>query len=124
MSAVLRAVAFVLVLPIRLYRLVLSPLLPRVCRFHPSCSVYAMGALSVHGPVKGLWLAVRRITRCHPFNPGGLDPVPGRDGVAAEELLRARSPWIATQLSAPPPPEVLALVPPEKVSPWTNKSAS
>ena len=64
--------------PIRAYRALLSPLLPRMCRFHPSCSVYALQALEEHGPVKGLWLAVRRLSRCHPFHPGGLDPVPPR----------------------------------------------
>jgi putative membrane protein insertion efficiency factor len=71
-----RAVVFVLLVPIRLYRALLSPLLPKLCRFHPSCSAYAMQALEQHGPVRGLWLAVRRLSRCHPFHPGGLDPVP------------------------------------------------
>jgi uncharacterized protein len=75
-SFISRAVVFALLVPIRLYRALLSPLLPRLCRFHPSCSVYAMGALQVHGPLKGSWLAVRRLSRCHPFHPGGLDPVP------------------------------------------------
>ena len=74
----MKALAFLLSLPVRLYRLLLSPLLPKVCRFYPSCSVYALGALEVHGPVKGLYLAARRILRCHPFHPGGLDPVPPR----------------------------------------------
>ncbi len=63
-------------LPIRLYRLLLSPLLPPSCRFHPSCSVYALQALQVHGPLRGLSLAARRLSRCHPFHDGGLDPVP------------------------------------------------
>jgi uncharacterized protein len=71
-----RVLALILSLPIRLYRLLLSPMLPRVCRFHPSCSAYALEALDVHGPFKGLYLMVRRLSRCHPFNPGGLDPVP------------------------------------------------
>ena len=71
-----RALVGVLLVPIRLYRALLSPLLPQVCRFHPSCSVYAMQALQEHGPFRGLWLAARRLTRCHPFHPGGLDPVP------------------------------------------------
>lgn len=109
MSLLARALAALLVLPIRLYRLALSPLLPRLCRFHPSCSVYAMGALSVHGPLKGAWLAARRISKCHPFHAGGLDPVPPRDGQPAQALLAQASPWIAAQLAAPPPPEVLAL---------------
>lgn len=70
--------AFLLSLPIRLYRLVLSPLLPRACRFYPSCSAYALTALEKHGAIYGSALTVRRICRCHPFNDGGLDPVPER----------------------------------------------
>ena len=73
-----RFFALLLLAPIRLYRALISPLLPRMCRFHPSCSVYAMGAIEMHGPVKGSWLAVKRLSRCHPFHPGGLDPVPPR----------------------------------------------
>lgn len=99
-----RPAVALLVAPIRLYRLVLSPFLPRVCRFHPSCSVYAMGALRVHGPVKGTWLALQRLSRCHPFHEGGFDPVPPKDGRPAEELLRAADPYVAKQLAAPPPP--------------------
>jgi putative membrane protein insertion efficiency factor len=71
-----RGVVLLLLVPIRLYRALLSPLLPKVCRFHPSCSAYAMQALEEHGPLRGLYLAARRLMRCHPFNPGGLDPVP------------------------------------------------
>lgn len=65
-----------LLLPVRLYRRVLSPVMPPVCRFYPSCSKYALEALTTHGPRKGSWLAARRLLRCHPFHPGGLDPVP------------------------------------------------
>lgn len=71
-----RLVAKLLVAPIRLYQLVLSPLLGPRCRFYPSCSAYAVEALTTHGPLRGSWLAVRRLLRCHPWNPGGLDPVP------------------------------------------------
>jgi putative membrane protein insertion efficiency factor len=71
-----RVLLFILLLPIRLYRALLSPLLPPVCRFHPSCSRYAMEALQTHGPWRGSYLAARRLLRCHPFHPGGLDPVP------------------------------------------------
>jgi putative membrane protein insertion efficiency factor len=91
--------ARVLLAPIRLYKAVLSPLLPPMCRFHPSCSVYAMGAITVHGPFKGLWLAMRRLGRCHPFNPGGLDPVPPRDGVDAATLVSRIDPQLGRRLS-------------------------
>lgn len=61
---------------IRVYQLALRPLLPPACRFVPSCSEYALEALHRHGLARGLWLAARRILRCHPFHPGGFDPVP------------------------------------------------
>ncbi|HZR34045.1 MAG TPA: membrane protein insertion efficiency factor YidD [Nevskia sp.] len=63
---------------IRTYQRLISPLLGPRCRFHPSCSHYALEAIERHGPVKGGWLALRRIARCHPLNPGGHDPVPDR----------------------------------------------
>ena len=63
-------------LPIHLYRWLLSPLLPPACRFYPSCSAYALQALKVHGPFRGSVLALRRLGRCHPLNPGGVDMVP------------------------------------------------
>jgi uncharacterized protein len=69
-------IARVLVLPIRLYQLLISPLLGPRCRFYPSCSAYAVEALQRHGAVRGSWLALRRLGRCHPWNPGGPDPVP------------------------------------------------
>jgi hypothetical protein len=61
---------------IRGYQLIVSPWLGPRCRFHPSCSNYALEALERHGAWRGSWLAVRRIGRCHPWNPGGFDPVP------------------------------------------------
>jgi uncharacterized protein len=68
--------------PIRAYRVLISPMLPNVCRFTPSCSVYALEALHSHGPVKGVWLTIRRLSRCHPITwlggSSGFDPVPKR----------------------------------------------
>jgi uncharacterized protein len=61
---------------IRAYRLLLSPWWGRSCRFTPTCSEYALEAIERHGSARGSWLAVRRIARCHPWQPGGFDPVP------------------------------------------------
>ena len=71
------AVVWLLSLPIRFYRLAISPWLPGACRYDPSCSQYALDALSEHGP-RGLLLAARRIARCHPWGGFGPDPVPPR----------------------------------------------
>ena len=65
---------------IRLYQRALSPLLGPRCRYYPSCSQYALEALEEHGLLRGLWLALKRIGRCHPLHPGGFDPVPQRKG--------------------------------------------
>lgn len=99
-----------LLLPLRFYKKVISPFLPPMCRFHPSCSVYAMGAIAVHGPFKGTWLAARRVTRCHPFNPGGFDPVPLKNGLSAEALLEKSEPEITARLNAPVHPSLVGLV--------------
>lgn len=66
----------IFVLPIRLYQLLISPLLPPACRFEPNCSRYAVDAILGHGVLRGSWLAISRIARCHPFHRGGHDPVP------------------------------------------------
>ena len=66
----------VLTTVIRLYQYLLSPLLPASCRYHPTCSQYALEAIRKHGAVKGVVLGLRRILRCHPFHRGGYDPVP------------------------------------------------
>ncbi|MFD0958677.1 membrane protein insertion efficiency factor YidD [Paenibacillus chungangensis] len=69
----------VLQAPIRFYRKVISPLKPPTCRFYPTCSMYALEAIEKHGAAKGGWLAAKRIARCHPFHPGGFDPVPDKE---------------------------------------------
>jgi len=61
---------------LRLYQLLVSPWLGNRCRFHPSCSQYTIEALQRHGLLRGSWLGLRRLLRCHPWNPGGFDPVP------------------------------------------------
>lgn len=61
---------------IRFYQIFISPLKPPTCRFYPTCSEYAIEAIQKKGPVKGTWLAIKRIAKCHPFHPGGYDPVP------------------------------------------------
>ena len=77
-----KAVGALLIAPIRLYRRFISPMLPPSCRFTPSCSQYAIAAIEIHGPLRGLMLAARRLTRCHPITwlggSQGYDPVPPR----------------------------------------------
>jgi putative membrane protein insertion efficiency factor len=66
-----------LIILIKGYRYFLSPVLPAQCRYYPSCSEYALEAVQRHGPLRGAWLGMCRILRCHPWHPGGYDPVPG-----------------------------------------------
>ena len=76
-TGILRKVfSFFLLVPIYFYRFCISPLTPPSCRFTPTCSAYALEAIKKHGPIKGLYLAVRRILRCHPWGGSGYDPVP------------------------------------------------
>lgn len=77
MSNLLRKLLlWLLLLPIYFYKSVISPITPPSCRYTPSCSTYAIEALKKHGPFKGLYLAIRRILRCHPWGGKGYDPVP------------------------------------------------
>lgn len=80
---------------LKAYRALISPLYGQVCRYHPSCSAYALGAVQQHGSVRGGWLAVRRVGRCHPWAAGGYDPVPehvGRAARAAQHAPASRDP--------------------------------
>lgn len=72
----MNAAQALLLIPLRVYKRVISPLLPPMCRFEPTCSVYTMQAIEKHGALRGAGMGVRRLFRCHPFNPGGWDPVP------------------------------------------------
>jgi len=72
-------ITFILILPIKIYQIVISPLFPGSCRFDPTCSYYMIKALKIWGPFKGLWLGIKRISKCHPWGDFGYDPVPERD---------------------------------------------
>ncbi len=76
MSRVSKCVVALLVLVIRCYQVLIRPFLAGSCKFCPTCSEYAVGAVSVHGVRRGLALALRRLSRCHPFSQGGIDPIP------------------------------------------------
>ena len=67
---------FLLVIPIKLYQILISPILGPNCRYHPTCSQYSIEAINKHGPFKGTWLAIKRISSCHPWGGSGHDPVP------------------------------------------------
>lgn len=88
-----RAIGAVLLVPVRLYRRFISPLKPApTCRFHPTCSAYAVTAIERHGPIVGTYLATKRVFKCHPLHPGGLDPVPPK---------RTRTPDVKVLSDAP-----------------------
>lgn len=79
---------YLLIFVVRAYQVVLSPLLPAACRYQPTCSHYAVEALEKHGALRGGWLAVKRIARCHPFRPGGFDPVPEPPSISSSTSRR------------------------------------
>lgn len=78
---------------LRAYKLTLSPLIGRQCRFLPTCSEYAAEALILHGPARGSWLAARRLCRCHPWGSSGYDPVPQPRGKVPEDKGPSRRTW-------------------------------
>ena len=75
MKYISRFFGFLVILPVRFYQKGISPLFPATCRFYPTCSAYFIQAVEKYGPIKGTWLGIRRILRCHPWNPGGYDPL-------------------------------------------------
>ena len=77
---------------LRGYQVWVSPAFPPTCRFYPSCSAYAIEALQVHGPLAGSWLTLRRLLRCHPWHPGGIDPVPPRRARSARNHQEEQAP--------------------------------
>lgn len=75
-AAIKKILSFPFIVLVRFYQICISPLKPATCRFTPTCSAYAIEALRKYGPIKGLWLAAKRIIRCHPWGGSGYDPVP------------------------------------------------
>ncbi len=73
-----KGLTYLLIVPVKIYQWMISPMLPGTCRYEPTCSQYAIEALQVHGPVKGLLMGTRRILSCHPWGGHGYDPVPPR----------------------------------------------
>lgn len=87
---------------IRTYQKVLSPLLGQRCRFYPSCSQYTLEAIQEWGLAKGTWLGMKRLSRCHPLNEGGFDPVPRRDGTVSDLESAQENPTADSNLQAQP----------------------
>jgi uncharacterized protein len=70
---------YIAIIPIKMYQYLISPLLGNHCRYYPTCSSYTITAIERFGIIKGMWFGIKRISRCHPFHPGGVDPVPEKD---------------------------------------------
>lgn len=97
-------VARFLLLLIRVYQLTLSPFIGNACRFEPSCSRYTAQCIEYHGALKGSWLGIKRIARCHPFHPGGYDPPPLPPGQTPQSgVAMAPLPGAPLDAAAPPP---------------------
>ena len=83
---ILKALGWLLLLPVYFYKYAISPFTSASCRHVPTCSQYAVEAIKIHGPFKGFWLTVKRISKCHPWGTHGYDPVPKKDQIKTEKL--------------------------------------
>ncbi|MFW6245829.1 MAG: membrane protein insertion efficiency factor YidD [Tangfeifania sp.] len=83
---VLKIIGWILLLPVYFYKYAISPLTPASCRHVPSCSEYAVQAIKIHGPLRGVWLATKRISKCHPWGTEGYDPVPPKGKIKVKKM--------------------------------------
>jgi len=81
-QAIYKLIGWVLLVPVYIYKYAISPFTPASCRHYPTCSEYALQAVKIHGPFKGIWLTTKRISRCHPWGTSGYDPVPPKNGAS------------------------------------------
>lgn len=84
-QVILKFIGWILLVPVYFYKYAISPLTPASCRHYPTCSEYALQAIKIHGPFKGVWLATKRIARCHPWGTSGYDPVPPKKEKGAKK---------------------------------------
>lgn len=82
-----KGLGFILLIPVYIYKYAISPFTPASCRYTPTCSAYAIEAVTIHGPFKGTWLAAKRIARCNPWGSSGYDPVPPKKIKTKQNLL-------------------------------------
>ena len=87
-QAIYKLIGWVLLVPVYIYKYAISPFTPASCRHYPTCSEYALQAVKIHGPFKGIWLTTKRISRCHPWGTSGYDPVPPKNGASERKHER------------------------------------